>query len=113
MTTSESKADFFLQNKSIRIDSHNESNRFESRIGMLYPGPITAANPQRSGMRRLDGTDRRTDGRTRESYIVVVVVVVVTLFNHNFVNCKATLIFAIKIYEIKYNISLNNIHTQQ
>ena len=38
---------------------------------------------------------------------VVVVVVVVTFFNHNFVNCKATLILAIKIYEIKYNISLN------
>ena len=35
MTTSESKADFLL-NESIRIDSHNESNRFESRIGMLY-----------------------------------------------------------------------------
>ena len=43
--------------------------------------------------------------------IVVVVVVVVTFFNHNFVNCKATLILAIKIYEIKYNISLNDIHT--
>jgi len=39
------------------------------------------------------------------------VVVVVTFFNHNFVNCKATLILAIKFYEIKYNISLNNIHT--
>ena len=35
----------------------------------------------------------------------------VTFFNHNFVNCKATLIMAIKIYEIKYNISLNDIHT--
>ena len=45
--------------------------------------------------------------------VVVVVVVVVTFFNHNLVNCKATLIFAIKIYEIKYNISLNDIHTQQ
>jgi len=41
----------------------------------------------------------------------LVVVVVVTFFNHNFVNCKATLILAIKIYEIKYNISLNDIHT--
>jgi len=29
------KADFFLQNESIQIDSHNELNRFESRIGML------------------------------------------------------------------------------
>jgi len=36
---------------------------------------------------------------------------VVTFFNHNFVNCKATLILAIKIYEIKYNISLNDVHT--
>ena len=38
-----------------------------------------------------------------------VVVVVVTFFNHNFVNCKATctLIWRLKIYEIKYNISLN------
>jgi len=36
MTTSESKGRFFLQNESIRIDSHNESNRFESQIGMLY-----------------------------------------------------------------------------
>jgi len=44
---------------------------------------------------------------------VVVVIIVVTFFNHNFVNCKATLIFAIKIYEIKYNISLNDVHTEQ
>ena len=29
-------ADFFSENESIRIDSLNESNRFESRIGMLY-----------------------------------------------------------------------------
>jgi len=41
----------------------------------------------------------------------LLVVVVVTFFNHNFVNCKATLILAIKIYEIEYNISLNDIHT--
>jgi len=39
---------------------------------------------------------------------VIVVVVVVTFFKHNFV--KDTLILAIKIYEIKYNISLNDIH---
>ena len=43
--------------------------------------------------------------------IALVVVVVVTFFNHNFVNCEATLILAIKIYEMKYNISLNDIHT--
>ena len=38
------------------------------------------------------------------------VVVVVTFFNHNFVNCKVILILAIKIYEIKYNISLSDVH---
>ena len=32
MKTSESKGRFFTK----RIDSHNESNRCESRIGMLY-----------------------------------------------------------------------------
>jgi len=48
------------------------------------------------------------------SVVVVVVVVVVTFFNHNFVNCKATLILEIKImYEIKYNISLNDVQAQQ
>ena len=26
----------FLLNESIQIDSHNESNQFESQIGMLY-----------------------------------------------------------------------------
>jgi len=31
MTTSESKGRFFLQNESIRIDSHNESNRIDSK----------------------------------------------------------------------------------
>ena len=36
MTTRESKGRFFLLNESIRIDSHNESNRIELRIGMLY-----------------------------------------------------------------------------
>jgi len=30
MTTSESKGRFFLQKESIRIDSHNESNRIDS-----------------------------------------------------------------------------------
>jgi len=48
---------------------------------------------------------------TAKRELVVVVIVVVTFFNHNFVNCKATLILAIKIYEIKYSISLNDIHT--
>jgi len=35
MATSESKGRFFTK----RIDSHNESNRFDSRIGMLYYKP--------------------------------------------------------------------------
>jgi len=35
MTSSKSKGQFFLQNESIRIDSHNESNEFELRIGMF------------------------------------------------------------------------------
>jgi len=30
MTTCDSKGRFFLQNESIRIDSHNESNRIDS-----------------------------------------------------------------------------------
>jgi len=38
-------------------------------------------------------------------------VAVVTFFIHNFVNCKAALILAIKIYEIKHNTSLNDVHT--
>jgi len=37
---------------------------------------------------------------TPSNLYVVTVVVVVTFFNHNFVNGKATLILAIKIYEI-------------
>ena len=36
MTTIVNRKADFLQNESIQIDSHNESNRFESRIGMLY-----------------------------------------------------------------------------
>ena len=41
----------------------------------------------------------------------IVIVVVVTFFNHNFVNCKATLIWRLKIYETKYNMSLNDVDT--
>jgi len=40
-----------------------------------------------------------------------IVVTLVTFFNHNFVNCKATLIWRLKVFEIKYNISLNDVHT--
>jgi len=52
MTTSESKGRFFLQNESIRIDSHNESNRFESRIGMLYRVDICRPALTPGGLRR-------------------------------------------------------------
>ena len=51
--------------------------------------------------------------RGADLQMVQLIVVVVTFFNHNFVNCKATctLIWRLKIYEIKYNISLNDVHT--
>ena len=42
MTTSESKGRFFLQNESIRIDSHNESNRI-ANWNALLPTPRNAA----------------------------------------------------------------------
>ena len=42
--------------------------------------------------------------------MVAAAAVVVTFFNHNFVNCKATLIWRLKINDIKYNISLNDVH---
>jgi len=35
MTTSESKGRFFLQNESIRIDSHNKSNRIANWNALL------------------------------------------------------------------------------
>jgi len=49
------------------------------------------------------------------SYCILLlsVVVIVTFFNHSFVNCKAALTLASKMYEIKYNISLNDVHAQQ
>jgi len=63
MTTSESKGRFFLQNESIRIDSHKESNRFESRIGMLY----RAAAAPGSATPELDSTHMNglTDDKKR------------------------------------------------
>jgi len=51
-------------------------------------------------------TERLCVTNDARDVVCTIVVVVVTFFNHNFVNCKATLILAIKIYEIKYNISL-------
>jgi len=43
---------------------------------------------------------------------ILVVVVVVTFFNHNFVNCKLHLFWPLKIYEIKDNVSLNNVNNE-
>jgi len=56
------------------------------------------------------GAELETQHMTIYSVVLataVVVIVVVPFFDHNFVNCKATLILEReKIYEIKYNISL-------
>ena len=46
MTTTESKGQFFLQNESIRIDSHNESNRAQTEsqsAQLLWPGFMAGA----------------------------------------------------------------------
>ena len=42
MTTSKSKGRFFLQNESIRIDSHNELNRMDSNreLESSNPAPV-------------------------------------------------------------------------
>ena len=57
MTTSESKGRFFLQNESIRIDSHNESNRVESRKSSVEVLGLDCirwiGQPQRSSWRTL------------------------------------------------------------
>jgi len=61
------KADFFLQNESIRIDSHNESNRFESRIGMLYHQPVVKASYDGdTGARQPHGTETKVKVKTNE-----------------------------------------------
>ena len=46
MTTSESKGRFFLLYESIRIDSHNESNRIDSNreLECSSPGQSTGEN---------------------------------------------------------------------
>jgi len=49
MTTSESKGRFFLQNESIRIDSHNESNRIANWNALLYAFAKSSSIPP--GMR--------------------------------------------------------------
>ena len=87
MTTSESKGRFFLQNESIRIDSHNESNRIDSNrelecstVNVTLPAfaaerraaaPLllgagavdrrSAANPPH-GAAGVERWDRQTDG---------------------------------------------------
>jgi len=55
--------------------------------------------------------DNTIDVPWQSFFKVHSLVVVVTFFNHSFVNCKAALIWRLKIYEIKYNISLNDVHT--
>ena len=80
------------------------SGSFERWLG-LKGGAVICADEQVRCMQM---------GRAYTSVALVgllILVVVVTFFNHNFVNCKAALIVAIKIYEIKCNISLNDIHT--
>jgi len=94
-----------------------------SVIGLLASmiGPL-GTTPQRNGLPAgsdsmrccyifKDVVIRRTVVSRMRSLGLLFAVVVVTFFNHNFVNCKATLILAIKMYEIKYNISLNDEHT--
>ena len=49
MTTSESKGRFFTK-RIFRIDSHNESNRFESRIGMFQHWARAPAGWRAGGM---------------------------------------------------------------
>jgi len=50
MTTSESK--FFLQNESIRIDSHNESNKIDSNRELECSNP----HRQRDATKLLSGS---------------------------------------------------------
>jgi len=84
---------------------------------MLISGRTVASQLHRSRSRNCEQEIARCcttlRGRRSHSHITVVVVVVVTFFNHNFVNCKATLIWRLKIYETKYNVSLNDVDTQQ
>ena len=61
---------------------------------------------RRQIQRRLSALRHRSARSTAK-----IVVTLVTFFNHNFVNCKATLIWRLKVFEIKYNISLNDVHT--
>ena len=42
MTTSESKGRYFFQNESIRIDSHNESNRIANWNALLDGRTVTS-----------------------------------------------------------------------
>jgi len=68
--------------------------------------PLSLFTVKRDSIIRHKQTAHTRKDLTTVPEYYVVVLVVVTFFNHNFVNCKATLIWRLKIYEIKYNISL-------
>jgi len=48
MTTSESKGRFFLQNESIRIDSHNESNKIDTNSELECSTGLIITNANQS-----------------------------------------------------------------
>jgi len=95
MTTSDSKGRFFLQNESIRIDSHNETNRIDSNRelecsttytdNVALPAfarrccsnqlisPVCRAHSNKPATRCCSGriTDRWTEGRTPDGHRTV------------------------------------------
>ena len=68
MATSDSKGRFFLQNESIRIDSHNESNRIDSNRDLecstqgRHDGPTHRSTTCRPSLSSR-GIRANTDGR--------------------------------------------------
>jgi len=74
MTISESKGRFFLLNESILIDSHNESNRFESRIGMLYSRP---SNKQKEPVTNVQCSNRWSLGASDTLHVIPPVIIYV------------------------------------
>ena len=90
-----------------RLQRRARRRRGRSQLGRSWL-VATPAQTSRQDL-PLAGDSRRTAAQHehrlgRRPATVSGSLVVVTFFNHNFVNCKATLILAIKIYEIKYNI---------
>jgi len=59
MATSESKGRFFLQNESIRIDSHNESNRIDSNRELECSSVDSNSLPSSWNKSPLSPTDPR------------------------------------------------------